>query len=215
MEREILDNLIKCVVEYDVKGAAEWARKSVSEGVDPLKSLDALTEAIRQVGDEFALGERWLPDLVGAADALQSAMPVLETEIKRRGIIRESVGTVVIGTVKGDIHTIGKTMVGTFLTAAGFQVHDIGVDVSAQQFVDAVRQYKADIVAMSALLTFTAPEQKRVIEVLKEAGIRDQVKVIVGGGAITEAFAKSIGADGYRPEAPAVVGLAKQLVGIE
>jgi methanogenic corrinoid protein MtbC1 len=215
MEQEILDNLCKSVLEYDVKGAAEWAGKSVAEGVDPLRALDALTEAIRQVGDEFGRGERWLPDLVGAADALQSAMPILEAEIKRRGATRESLGTVVIGTVKGDIHTIGKTMVGTFLTAAGFQVHDVGVDVSSQQFVDAVTEHKADILAMSALLTFTAPEQKRVIEVLKEAGIRDRVKVIVGGGAITETFAKSIGADGYRPEAPAVVGLAKQLVGIE
>jgi methanogenic corrinoid protein MtbC1 len=215
MEREILENLIKSVVQYDVKGARQWAERAVAEGVDPIKGLDALTEAIRQVGDEFARGDLWLPDLVGAADALQSAMPVLEAEIKRRGASRESLGMVVLGTVKGDIHTIGKGMVGTFLTAAGFEVRDIGVDVSAQQFVDAIKEYKADIVAMSALLTFTAPEQRRVIEVLKEAGIRDQVKVIVGGGAITEAFAKSIGADGYRPEAPAVVGLAKELLGIE
>jgi corrinoid protein of di/trimethylamine methyltransferase len=215
VEREILDNLTKSVIQCDVKAAAQWAQKATDEGVDPIKGLDALTEAIRQVGDEFARGDLWLPDLVGSADALQAAMPILEAEVKRRGASRESLGVVVIGTVKGDIHTIGKGMVGTFLTAAGFEVHDIGVDVTAQQFVDAIRQYKADIVAMSALLTFTAPEQKRVIEVLKEAGIRDQVKVIVGGGAITEAFAKSIGADGYRPEAPAVVNLAKALLGIE
>jgi methanogenic corrinoid protein MtbC1 len=215
MESEILAKLKKSVMEYDIEGARASAQQVVAEGIDPIVALDALTEAIREVGDQFERGELWLPDLVGAADALQSAMPILEQEIKRRGTVREALGTVVIGTVKGDIHTIGKMMVSTFLTAAGFAVYDVGVDVNAQQFMDGVKEHNADVLAMSALLTFTAPEQKRVIEALEEAGIRDKVKVIVGGGAITADFAKSIGADGYEPAAPGTVTLVKQLLGIE
>jgi methanogenic corrinoid protein MtbC1 len=215
MESEILAKLKKSVMEYDIEGARASAQQVVAEGIDPIVALDALTEAIREVGDQFERGELWLPDLVGAADALQSAMPILEQEIKRRGTVREALGTVVIGTVKGDIHTIGKMMVSTFLTAAGFAVYDVGVDVDAQQFMDGVKEHNADVLAMSALLTFTAPEQKRVIEALEEAGIRDKVKVIVGGGAITADFAKSIGADGYEPAAPGTVTLVKQLLGIE
>ncbi len=215
MEHETLHNLKRSVIDYDVKAAQSWSQKAVAEGIDPVKGLEALTEAIREVGAAFERDELWLPDLVGASDALQAALPVFEQEIKRRGTTRETLGTVVIGTVKGDIHTIGKMMVSTFLTASGFQVYDIGVDVGAQQFMDAVREHHADILAMSALLTFTAPEQRRVIEALQEAGIRDKVKVIVGGGAITGNFAQSIGADGYEPSAPGSVALAKKLLGIE
>lgn len=215
METEILQNLKQAVIDLDPAAAKEWAQKAVADAVDPVKSLDALTQAIRKVGDDFESGEVWLPDLVGAADALQAAMPIIEEDIKRRGAVRESLGIVVIGTVKGDIHTIGKMMVSTFLTAAGFTVYDIGVDVDAQQFMDAVKEYKAEVLAMSALLTFTAPEQKRVIQALEEAGIRDSVKVIVGGGAITGSFAENIGADGYSPAAPGAVGLIKGLLGIE
>jgi methanogenic corrinoid protein MtbC1 len=215
METEILQNLKQAVIDLDPAAAKEWAQKAVADAVDPIKSLDALTEAIRKVGDDFESGEVWLPDLVGAADALQAAMPIIEEDIKRRGAVRESLGIVVIGTVKGDIHTIGKMMVSTFLTAAGFSVYDVGVDVDAQKFMDAVKEYKAQVLAMSALLSFTAPEQKRVIQALEEAGIRDSVKVIVGGGAITGGFAENIGADGYSPAAPGAVGLVKGLLGIE
>ncbi len=215
METEILQNLKQSVIDLDPAAAKEWAQKAVAGAVDPIKSLDALTEAIRKVGDDFESGEVWLPDLVGAADALQAAMPIIEEDIKRRGAVRESLGVVVIGTVKGDIHTIGKMMVSTFLTAAGFSVYDVGVDVDAQKFMDAVKEYKAQVLAMSALLSFTAPEQKRVIQALEEAGIRDSVKVIVGGGAITGGFAENIGADGYSPAAPGAVGLVKGLLGIE
>ncbi len=215
METEILQNLKQAVIDLDPTAAKEWAEKAVAGDIDPVKSLDALTEAIRKVGDDFESGEVWLPDLVGAADALQAAMPVIEKDINRRGSVRESLGIVVIGTVKGDIHTIGKMMVSTFLTAAGFSVYDVGVDVDAQKFMDAVKEYKADVLAMSALLSFTAPEQKRVIQALEEAGIRDSVKVIVGGGAITGGFAENIGADGYSPAAPGAVGLVQGLLGIE
>ena len=197
MAVETLENLKRVVVEYNSEGAASWARKAVEEKIDPIKALDALTEAIRQVGDGFGRGELWLPDLVGAADAMQAATPILEEELKKRGAKRETPGTVVAGTVFGDIHSIGISMVCTLLTAGGFEVHDLG----------------ANILAMSALLTMTAPEQRKVIDALKEKGIRGKVKVMVGGGAITADFAESIGADGYDPTAPGAVELARRLVG--
>ncbi len=213
MEVEILENLKKAVVEYDSEAAANWATKAVEEKVDPIKAVDALTVAIRQVGDGFGRGELWLPDLVGAADAMQAAMPIVEEEIKRTGAKREALGTVVAGTVFGDIHSIGKTMVCTLLIAEGFEVHDLGINIKAEQFIEAIKKYDADILAMSALMTTTAPEQIKVIDILKEEGLRDKVKAMVGGGAITSAFAESIGADGYDPTAPGAVELAKRLVG--
>ncbi|GAH83740.1 unnamed protein product [marine sediment metagenome] len=126
MAVEPLENLKRAVMEYDTEAAASWARKAVEAKVDPIKAVDALTEAIRQVGDGFGRGELWLPDLVGAADAMQAATPIIEEELKRTGAKRETMGIVVAGTVFGDIHSIGKSMVCTLLTAGGFEVHDLG-----------------------------------------------------------------------------------------
>jgi len=213
MEVEILENLKRAVLEYDSKKAIKWARKAVEEQVDPIKAIDALTEAIRQVGDGFGRGELWLPDLVGGGEVMSVAMPILEEELKRRGMKKETLGIVVIGTVLGDIHTIGKVMVATFLTAEGFDVYDLGVNVSAEAFIEAIEKYNPDILAMSALMTTTAPEQTKVINALKEKGIRDKVKVMVGGGGITAEFAENIGADGYESTAPGGAKLARRLVG--
>ena len=213
MSTEVLENLKKAIVEYDSEEAANLARRAIQEKIDPIKTLAAMTAAIRQVGDGFGKGELWLPDLVGAADAMTSATPIIEKEIKRRGITRESLGTVVIGTVYGDIHTIGKTMVATLLIAEGFVVNDLGINVTSERFVEGIKKYKADILAMSALMTMTAPEQRKVIETLKKEELRDKVKIMVGGGAITQEFANSIGADGYDPTAPGAVKLARRLIG--
>jgi len=213
MSTELLENLKKAIVEYDSEEAVNLARRAIQEKIDPIKILAAMTAAIRQVGDGFGKGELWLPDLVGAADAMTSATPIIEKEIKRRGITRESLGTVVIGTVYGDIHTIGKTMVATLLIAEGFIVNDLGINVTSERFVEGIKKYKADILAMSALMTMTAPEQRKIIETLKKEELRDKVKIMVGGGAITEEFANSIGADGYDPTAPGAVKLAKRLIG--
>ena len=213
MSTELLENLKKAIVEYDSEEAVNLARRAIQEKTDPIKILAAMTAAIRQVGDGFGKGELWLPDLVGDADAMTSATPIIEKEIKRRGITRESLGTVVIGTVYGDIHTIGKTMVATLLIAEGFIVNDLGINVTSERFVEGIKKYKADILAMSALMTMTAPEQRKVIETLKKEELRDKVKIMVGGGAITEGFANSIGADGYDPTAPGAVKLARRLIG--
>jgi len=210
---EVLDNLKKAIIEYDSQGAASWARSVVKEGIDPTRALDAMTVAIRQIGDGFSRGELWLPDLVGAADAMSAATPIIEEEIKRVGAKRESLGTVVIGTVYGDIHTIGKTMVATLLQADGFIVNDLGINVTTEEFLEGINKYKADILAMSSLMTTTASEQRKVVETLKKEGIRDRVRVMVGGGAITQAVADTIGADGYDPTAPGAVKLARRLIG--
>jgi methylmalonyl-CoA mutase cobalamin-binding domain/chain len=168
---------------------------------------------MKDIGDRFEAEELWLPDLIGAADAAQAALAVIEIKIVESGQEPERLGIVVLGTVFGDIHNIGKTMVGALLTAHGFKVVDIGTNVTSTQFIQAVKDNDADILALSALLTTTAVEQAKVIESLKEEGLRDQVKVMVGGGAITPEFAEEIGADGYRATAPEAVGLAAELAG--
>lgn len=210
---EILEGLKKAVIEYDSEKAEKLARKAVEEGIDPVKALDSLTEGIKQVGNGFGRGELWLPDLVAAGDTMQSATAPLEEEIKKRGKKRETMGAIVIGTVFGDIHSIGKDMVAALSRARGFEIIDLGVDVEAEKFLEAVRKHEPDILAMSALLTTTAPEQKKVIESLKEAGLRKKFKIAVGGGAVTNEFADEIGADGYEPTAPKAVDLFEKFVG--
>jgi methanogenic corrinoid protein MtbC1 len=213
MSTDVLEELGKAIITYDRVESERCARELVQRKMDPLKALDVMTQAIRQVGDGFGRGELWLPDLVGAAAAMQAATPIIEEEIKRVGATRESLGRVVIGTVFGDIHTIGKTMVATLLTAAGFAVVDMGINVTADSFLEGITKHNADILAMSALMTTTAPEQRKVIEILVKEGVRDKIKIMVGGGAITQAFANSIGADGYDPTAPGAVTLAMRLMG--
>jgi corrinoid protein of di/trimethylamine methyltransferase len=212
MSNDTLEHLKQAILQYDGDAAQRWAKKAVEEGIDPLDSLAVLTRAIRQVGDAFGRGELWLPDLVGASDAMLEAAPIIQADIDRRGVERQNRGTVVIGTVKGDIHNIGKSMVATLLTAEGFEVHDIGVDAPPEAFIAAIQEHDPQILALSALMTTTAPQQKRVIEMLREEGLREGVKVMVGGGGITEAFAESIGADGYDPTAPGAVRLARSFV---
>jgi corrinoid protein of di/trimethylamine methyltransferase len=213
MTSMVLRKLAEAVIAYDPAGAEKWARKAVEEGIDPVEALNALTDTIREVGDGFEQGELFLPDLVGAASAMQAALPVLQKQMEKLGTTRESMGVIVIGTVFGDIHTIGKTMVSTLCAAEGFEVHDIGVNVTAEGFIDSVKRTNADIVAISALMTITAPEIRQVIQALKREGLRDRVKVMVGGGGVTESFAEQIGADGYDPTAPGAAKLARKLVG--
>jgi methanogenic corrinoid protein MtbC1 len=213
METEILANMGRALKDYDRAGAASWASKAMQEGIDPLTALNTLTMVIREIGDAFASGDLFLPELVGAAEAMQGAMPIIEKAISEKGGKRESAGKVVVGTVSGDIHNIGKTILCTLLTADGFEVIDLGIDVPVDSFVKAVREHQPDILAMSALLTVTAQEQKRVIEALKREGLRKGVKIIVGGGAVSDHFAASIDADGYDPTAPGGVKLARSLLG--
>ena len=211
---EVVENLREAILEYNNAKAKNWATKAVEEGIDPIKAADALTEAIKEVGDSFSKEELWLPELIGAASAMQAAMQILEEQIKKTGKTRESLGRVVIGTVLSDVHSIGKDMVAALLAANGFEVIDLGVDISAEQFVTAIKEYNPSLLALSSLMTMTAPEQGKVINTLKKEKLRDTVKIMVGGGAITREFAEEIGADGYGPAATNAVDLAKKLIGI-
>jgi methanogenic corrinoid protein MtbC1 len=164
------------------------------------------------VGEQFGLRAMFLPDMMAAAEAMKAAMSVLEPALKKEGKERPVAGTVVLGTTKGDIHEIGKTLVGTLLAAQGFRVHDLGVDVPSDQFVAAAGDLVADIVGVSALLTTTMRGQKAVVEAVERAGLRPRVKVIVGGAPVTRRWAQEIGADGYAKDAVSAVALANGLV---
>jgi len=212
MSTDLLDDLQKTILTYAAEDALKLATRIVKEGIDPLEALDAMTLGIRQVGDGFNKGELWLPDLIRASEAFQAALPILMEELTRSGKERKNSGVVVIGTVFGDIHNIGKDMVATLLVADGFVVQDLGVNVAAERFIEAVKEHRADLLAMSALLSISAPEQRKVIAALQSIGLRDTVRVMVGGGAITQEFADTIGADGYAATAPLATALAKTLL---
>ena len=210
----LFGNLKNSIESFNQEMAESTVKKMIEEKVDPLKIFSEMTETLKVIGDGFSNGKYFLPDLIGAGDVMTHVLPIIEDEIKKRGLNVQSMGNIVIGTVLGDIHSIGKTMVATLLKSAGFNVYDVGIDVAAKDFIDAVKKYNADILAMSALLTTTANEMIKVIEDIEKEGIRGKVKIMVGGGAITEEFAKSIGADGYDPTAPGAVTLAKKMLNL-
>jgi corrinoid protein of di/trimethylamine methyltransferase len=213
MSEEILGKLAQAVVDGEPEDAEELARRALEQGLDALVCIQqGLTPGIDRVGELFASGEYFLPDLIIGGDAMKAALAVLEpalSDTQERAIL----GRVVLGTVEGDLHEIGKTLVGTMLTANGFQVTDIGVDKPAAEFVAALRETGATLIGASALLTTTMLQQQKIIEALVEAGLRDKVKVMVGGAPVTESWAEKIGADGYAEDAISSVSLAKRLVG--
>jgi len=203
------------VIEGEIEQAAELARRALAEGLDPLVAIEeGYARGIREVGERFARGEYFLPHLAMGAEAMKAGMAVLEPELARRQSERSTLGRVVIGTVAGDIHEIGKTLVGTMLAASGFTVTDLGVNVPTERFVVAVREHQAQIVGLSALLTTTMLAQREVIAALEAAGLRSAVKVMVGGAPVTQAWADEIGADGFAEDAVGAVRKARELLGI-
>jgi corrinoid protein of di/trimethylamine methyltransferase len=200
---------------FDSDGFVKTVRSLVDQGYDPVEIVNALTEALKEIGKKFETGEMFLIHLVAAGDAAKRAtIEILEPLIKKSGQQREALGKVVIGTVAGDIHDIGKNIVAMMLFAAGFEVHDLGKDVPPQDFVKKARESNADIVAISALLTTTITAQRDVIEALKKAGLRGKVKILVGGAPATSKWAREIGADGYGEDAVEAVKAAKKVLGI-
>jgi 5-methyltetrahydrofolate--homocysteine methyltransferase len=193
--------------------ASALAQDSLATGIAPLDAINqGFVPGMHTVGEQFAQGKMFLPDMMASAEAMRAAMGVLDPELKKLGSERPSAGTVVLGTTKGDIHEIGKILVGTLLSAHGFRVIDLGVDVPGERFASKARDLKADIVGVSALLTTTMRNQRSVVEALDRAGLRPQVKIIVGGAPVTRRWADEIGADGYAKDAMSAVGLAQELM---
>lgn len=207
-----IDELKKAVLEFDEDAAVSAAQKYVKEGANPIDAVNAMGDALKELGEQFQRMEVFLPEVLLATDAFRGALAVLEPELKKGGG-SEGVGKkVVIATVKGDVHAVGKDLVATMLTVAGFQVKNLGVDVDSEFICDAAEEYGADIIGLSALMSTTIPHQKEVIEFLKAKGIRNKYKVMVGGGSTTPQWAEQIGADGYSKDAVEAVTLAEKLV---
>ena len=216
MSQELFDAMRQSIIDGDEDKAEMLAKQAVAQGLDPLDAIDqGFVQGINYVGDQFGAGEMFLPDLMIAAEAMKKAVAVLEPEMTKRGTQRQVLGKVVLGTVKGDIHEIGKNLVATMLSASGFAVYDLGVDVPFEKFAETARQVNAGIVAVSALPTSTLTGHKSVIEALDDMGLRPKVKVMVGGAPVTRGWAEEIGADGYSEDAMGAVALAKRLVGAQ
>jgi corrinoid protein of di/trimethylamine methyltransferase len=215
MQREdLFEAMGRSIIEGEAETAAELAQEAIDGGVDPLEAIDrGFVPGIDHVGREFAVENMFLPELVLAGEAMKAAIAVLEPEMQRTGAEREIHGTVVLAAAHGDIHDIGKSLVGTMLSASGFRVFDLGVDVPVEAVVDKVREVNANLVGVSALLTTTMTGQREVVEALTAAGLREQVKVMVGGAPCTPEWAAEIGADGFGEDAARAVSLARELVG--
>lgn len=214
MENEIFQKIAQTLIEGDPDACVELTQGALAAGKDPMAIIrQGLMPGMDVVGEKFGAGEYFLPDLIIAADGMQQAMALLEPELQANQQTLVSAGIVVLGTVKGDIHEIGKSLVGTMLSANGFKVHDLGVDVPSEKFVAMVKETGANLLGLSALLTTTMTVQKQVIEALDAAGVRAQVKVMVGGAPVTRSWAEEIGADGYAEDAMGAVAMARNLVG--
>ena len=213
MSEEILRKLKQAIIDGEAEDAGELARQGLDQGLDPLVIIDeALTPGINRVGELFANGDYFIPNLVIAGDAIKEAFNILDPVLAGDRAQNTILGRVVLGTVEGDVHEIGKTLVATMLTANGFRVTDIGADKTAAEFVAAVQDNQATLVGASALMTTTMLEQRSIIEALQEAGLRDQVKVLVGGSPVSQSWADEIGADGYAEDAMSAVDLAFRLI---
>jgi corrinoid protein of di/trimethylamine methyltransferase len=215
MSEELFKQMAQAVIDGDDEEASALAQKALDLGIAPLEAINkGFTPGMDVVGELYSTGEYFLPDLILGGEAMKSALAILEPALSASGQSREVLGRVVLGTVKGDIHEIGKSLVGAMLSANAFEVYDLGIDIEADEFVAKAREYDADIVALSALLTTTMLHQRDVIEHLSEAGLRDRVKVMVGGSPVTQGWADTIGADGFAEDAASAVVIAKKLMGV-
>ena len=213
MASTIFEELQNAVIEGDSEKSVSLAKNALEAGISPLDVItNGLAKGVKTVGDLFSEGHIFLVELVMAGDAMKAGMSVLLPVIKESKTEFISAGKVMIGTVQGDIHSIGKDIVGTLLEAEGFEVLNVGEDVQSEAFVEKVKEHKPDVLGLSSLLTATLPAQQDVIEKLKAAGLRGDIKVIVGGAPTTQEWADEIGADGWAGDAVSAVGLVKQLV---
>lgn len=215
MPEELFRKMSQSIVDGDSNASVELAKESILAGIPP---LDAITKGfvvgVNAVGVAFGRGEAFLPELVMAGEAMKSAVAILDPELKKQGTERKMLGKVVIATVEGDIHEIGKSLVATMLSASSFDVYDLGVDVAIEKIIGRAIEVNADIIAMSALLTTTMVKQREVIEELEKEGLRGKFKIMVGGAPVTRDWVQTIRADGFSEDAIGAVHLAKQMVGV-
>ena len=209
---ELLSNISTAVIEGNGEDAARWTQDALDGGLEAQAVLnDGLMPGMNYVGVEFRAGNMYVPEVLRSARAMQAAMDLLKPLLAEAGV--EMLGKVLLGTVKGDMHDIGKNLVSMMCEGAGFEVKDLGKDVAPDGFVEAIKEFEPDVLGMSALLTTTMRAMEQTITVLKEAGVRDNIKVMIGGAPVTQSFADQIGADGYASNAAAAVDLAKELIG--
>jgi 5-methyltetrahydrofolate--homocysteine methyltransferase len=207
-----LGKLYQDVIDGDASAVEAGVKAALASGMKAEIILqDGLIKAMGEVGERYENGDLYVPEMLIAAQAMQAGMALLKPYLAAAGV--KTMGKVIIGSVKGDLHDIGKNLVGVMLEGAGYEVIDLGTDVGAEKFIDAIQKHDAKVVGLSALLTTTMQSMKTIIESLKKAGIRDQVKVIVGGAPLTVEYANQIGADGFAPDAPGAVRLVHQLQG--
>ncbi len=215
MSAELFKKMAQSIIDGDSDVSVELANQAVAGNIDPIQAItDGFVVGVNTVGEAFANGDAFLPELVMAGEAMKAAVTALEPEMKKRGTERKMLGKIVLATVEGDIHEIGKSLVGTMLSASGFQVYDMGVDVASTRIIEKVKEVDADIVAMSALLTTTMVKQKEVIDMLDKEGLRRKVKVMVGGAPVTRDWVQRIEADGYSEDAIGAVNVAKKMMGL-
>ena len=212
-EEEILDGLYENTLEGIAQPVVDLTNEGLELGMDPMTLLfDALIPALEEVGRLFEIGEYFVPEMLIAANAMSGAMDILQPLIAASGA--EPLGVFLMGTVKGDIHDIGKNLCNVMLEGAGFKVVDLGVNVTPETFVEAIKEHQPHAVGMSAFLTTTMPMFVNNVEAIKEAGLRDQVKILVGGAPVTQDYCDEVGADGFAPDANSCVRVTKQLLGI-
>lgn len=213
MTSSILEELREAVIEGDLEKSESAVKKAMEANITPLEAItNGLAKGVREIGDKFSRGEVFLVELIMAGEAMKAGMSLLLPKIKATKTEIKTPGRVVIGTVEGDIHSIGKDIVGTLLEANGFEVINIGEDIPTEVFLDKTKEHKPDILGLSSLLTTTMPMQKEVIDSIEKAGLRDKVKIIIGGAPTTKEWAEKIGADGWAGDAVSAVDLARQLV---
>jgi 5-methyltetrahydrofolate--homocysteine methyltransferase len=209
----ILEEISTAVIEGNLDDIEDLTDDALDEGLSAEEILNnGLTPGMDYVGVEFKAGNMFVPEVLRSAKAMQGSMSILRPLLAETGV--KTVGKVLLGTVKGDLHDIGKNLVGMMCEGAGFEIKDLGRDVAPEQFVEAVKEYEPDVVGMSALLTTTMRTMESTVKVLEEAGVRDRVKIMIGGAPVTQAFADQIGADGYASNAAGAADLAKKLVGV-
>jgi corrinoid protein of di/trimethylamine methyltransferase len=211
---ELFAAMRQSVIEGEAEQAEALAHQALQSGIEPLAAINqGFVPGMTTVGEQFGCGQAFVPDLMMAAEAMKKGMAVLEPALRASGVERQVLGRAVLGTVKGDIHEIGKSLVALMLSTGGFEVHDLGVDVPFEKFAAKAREVNADLVGVSALLTTTMPGQAKVIQALEAAGLRPKVKVMVGGAPVSRGWAEQIGADGYSEDALGALAVAKSLMG--